>query len=305
MAICALTFRRPDGLRRLLRGLDRQQFCDSAPDVTVIIVDNDPDRSAEAVCNAERSSFRWRLNYVNQPKRGIAPSRNAALRNIDDGADFGCFIDDDEVPEPGWLAELLRVQSEYDADVVSGPVVPHFPDPVEGWIVEGGFLNQQRYATGERTIYAYTNNVMFRWDKVRAAGFTFDERLALIGGEDWHFFKRLRLAGHSLVWADDAVVREWIPSSRANRKWIVQRMFRAGNCSPFVELAIARTWFTRALLAAKGFTWVGIGLLKLPWGLLTGTANRVRAIRELAYGAGMLWGLLGVPYEEYKTIHKV
>ena len=31
------------------------------------------------------------------------------------------FIDDDEVPEPEWLAELLRVQRTCGADAVRGP----------------------------------------------------------------------------------------------------------------------------------------------------------------------------------------
>jgi GT2 family glycosyltransferase len=41
-------------------------------------------------------------------------------------ADSVAFVDDEEVPDPRWLQELLIVQSRYGANVVCGPVLPVF-----------------------------------------------------------------------------------------------------------------------------------------------------------------------------------
>ncbi len=59
---------------------------------------------------------------------------------------------------------------------------------------------------------------------------------AMTGGSDSHFFRRLHRAGFSIVWADAALVSEWIPKSRACFGWLVRRFFRAGNTIGFVTL---------------------------------------------------------------------
>ena len=67
-------------------------------------------------------------------------ARNAALDNRRN-ADYVCFIDDDEVPDPRWLDELIRVQAEYDADVVTGPVLSSVSaQNVPAWIEQRPFL---------------------------------------------------------------------------------------------------------------------------------------------------------------------
>ena len=45
-------------------------------------------------------------------RRGIPQARNAAVAVALERADFVAFIDDDEVPSPLWLAELLRLRAE-------------------------------------------------------------------------------------------------------------------------------------------------------------------------------------------------
>ncbi len=303
ITVCALTFKRPDGLSRLLEGLNGLVFAAESPDVRLVIVDNDPQCSAEAIVDRWRPTLKWPVRYCGEARRGIAFARNAALDAIEPDTDFASFIDDDEVPEPDWLDALWRVQRTHDADVVGGPVVPHFPDAVPDWIVEGGFFNQRRYPTGTRLGHAFTNNVLFRWDIVGELNLRFEERFALMGCEDRHFFQRIRMAGRSVVWADDAVVTEWIPASRANTQWLIQRMYRVGNSTAFVELDLTPGFRTRAILAAKAIVWQKIGVLNVLGGLIGGTARRVRGRQFLAYGTGMFSGLADRPYEEYKKAY--
>jgi len=243
------------------------------------------------------------LRYDVEPQRGIPYARNKAVTCALDTADFIAFIDDDEVPEPQWLDELLRGQRAHDADVVTGPVVPEFSDDVPAWIVKGRYFETQRHPTGRRMDVAYTHNVLTRTEVLRAMVPFFDNRLALTGGEDSHLFRRVHAAGHSIVWADDAVVRESIPDSRACFAWLVKRFYRVGNTRGLVAIDLGSPVLTRLLLVAKAFVWGVIGLLTSISGLVRGRHALVHGIRYIAYGVGMVLSISGIRYEEYRETH--
>ena len=110
VAVCIATYRRPDGLRRLLHALEQLEFRVSAlPSVYVVVVDNDPSVGAGfQVCN-EIHDFRWKLQALREQRKGISFARNTAMhRALELGADAIVFIDDDEVPEPEWLEGYCR-----------------------------------------------------------------------------------------------------------------------------------------------------------------------------------------------------
>ncbi len=236
VALCVITFRRPVGLKRLLEGVSGQTFGELRPELEVVIVDNDQDRTGQAVCDEVQPQLPWPMRYVVEPRRGISAARNKAIACALHTADFIAFIDDDEVPEPTWLSELLLVQQRHNADVVTGPIVPEFSDGVPAWIVKGKFFATPRHPTGVQRDVAYTGNVLVRSEVFRNMDDYFDERLALIGGEDSQLFRRIRRAGSSIVWADDAVAYEYIPKSRACFSWLVARFYRIGNARGLIAL---------------------------------------------------------------------
>jgi len=305
IAICAVTYRRPEGLGRLLEGLNALALPDPAPEIEVVVVDNDADRGAEPVCASVRGRFRWKLRYDVEPRRGIAPARNKALAILSGDTDWVAFIDDDEVPEPCWLGELLRVQRETGADVVAGPSLPVFAQPVAPWIEAGGFFAPWRHPDKSEIPYAFTNNVLFRASILADARFRppFAERFALSGGEDRHFFERVGRAGYRLCWADGARVNEWVHASRANPRWLVHRMFRVGNALAFIEAELDPGWRRRARLLLRACAEVLLGIVILPWAWLRGTAASVRARQRIASSLGMLWGLVGGTSEGYREVH--
>jgi hypothetical protein len=63
---------------------------------------------------------------------------------------------------------------------------------------------------------------------VSASGLRFDERHPLSGGSDSYFFRRVREMGYRMIWADQALVTEWVPKSRATLNWLAMRHFRSG-----------------------------------------------------------------------------
>ena len=132
------TYRRPADLATLLPLLLAQADALTDHHGHVLVVDNDPDGSARAVVERLGDD---RVSYAHEPTPGIAAVRNRILDVATDdlGADLVAMIDDDERPEPGWLAALVRTWEQTGAALVAGRVVPEFGGPLDPWVAAGRF----------------------------------------------------------------------------------------------------------------------------------------------------------------------
>jgi succinoglycan biosynthesis protein ExoM len=305
VSICIATYQRPEGLKRLMDGLDRLVFSKlEHPQIEVIVVDNAPTCSAQAFCEQLQLDFKWSLKYFNEPQRGISYVRNRAVAETSKASDFILFIDDDEVPEPAWLEELLIAQHVYNADVVAGPSLPFFPvADTPQWVIKGKFFEAPRFTTGHLLEYAGTNNVLIRAQILRDIDKVFDDRFAITGGEDTHLFMRLYQAGYKLIWADLAVVYEWIPKTRTNLTWILQRGYRSYSTYGLCEKELAPVIKVLVRRISTGSGRIAIGIISLLPSIFLGKAQVVQALLQIARGAGMLSGLMGKSYNEYQNIH--
>lgn len=282
IAVCVATYLRPAGLARLLQGLERQDLGDDAArSLEIIVVDNDPAGSARELCAEASRKNRWPIVYVHEPRRGIPFARNAGVRcALDRGAALLAFVDDDEVPDESWLQELMLTLTRHTADVVTGPVLPHFEGEVPRWVLSGRFFAGRSLPTGTRLDRAYTNNVLVAAEVFSRVEALFDERL-LVMGEDTDFFLRANAAGCTIVWASKAIVRAWISEQRTRARWLIRRAYRRGIAGG--QLRVGQAKQRRAAL--RGLV---VGGVWLPWSLLGGRAALVRALRLIATGAGYL-----------------
>ncbi|WP_167568779.1 glycosyltransferase family 2 protein [Brevibacillus migulae] len=301
VAICITTYKRPEGLKRLLDALEILTFSKSAPaNIRVVVVDNDPAEGEKAFCQKRSETYRWPLTYVCEHNRGISYARNRAIAAVIDDTDCFAFIDDDEVPEPQWLDELLSVYMNYKADVVTGPVLSVFEGQVPAWVIKGKFFDRPRYATGTDMRFAASGNVLIRTNILRSLPAFFDERLSLTGGEDTHFFMRLVKLGYRIVWADQAVVHEYVPQTRVNLQWIAKRDFRTGNTITFCELDLSPSLAIRIKRIVFGTGKIVQGILQFLCSPVLGKHVYAYGVKHMYRGFGMLAAIVGGKYEEYR-----
>lgn len=304
VAVCVATYLRPKGLQRLLEALASASLSDEAPTVDVVVVDNDPEGSARAICDRARQWLPFDLHYVIEKRRGIPQARNTALGVAVPLADFVVFTDDDVEPAPGWLAELLRVQALYGADVVAGPNPPRFLDEPPTWVLEGHFFDGPQRSTGDLVDTAATHNVLVRREVFQQMAYLFDERFALHGCTDTEFFRRVARDGYRMVWAQDALAYECIPASRMRLRWLIQRAYRIANGMGSSELRQLKG-HTAPWVFVNGLKCLARGAvhLALAVALRRGVAARVHALLGMASGAGWLMGLFGLRYREYARVY--
>ena len=298
VAICCITLRRPEGLQRLLDGINGLSFRKSPePTITVIVVDNDGDAPMRPLVEG-RSEFRWCLRYECEPIQGLSTARNRALDLVPIDAEWIAFIDDDEVPEPGWLDELLYVARTYRAPIVQGPVRPVFMSRPPRWIVRGRFFEHGPYADGAPLGYAATNNSMIAGAVVRRLRLRFDDRFDRTGGEDQRFFRCAINAGYRVVTAESALVWERIPKDRTTLRYLLKRRFRMGNTltmSDRIDGGPGRL----AVRTIKGIGRIGLGMIEAVSLAPRGAAGFAAALCTVAWGVGSLAGLFGVAHREY------
>ncbi|MBO0922200.1 glycosyltransferase family 2 protein [Cellulomonas sp. zg-ZUI222] len=298
------TLHRPVTLDAALRAVRAEAVrcaADRGVDVDLLVVDNDPAGSAGTVARAHGA------RHVTEPVPGLSAVRNRAL---DEAAahDLLVFLDDDEVPEPGWLVALLDTHRATGAAAVAGPVRTLLPPGADDW-VRASYVRPAR-VDGQRMAAAATNNLLLDLAAVRAAGVRFDPALGLTGGEDTQFTSDLVRAGGTIRWCAGARVVESVGPARLDHRWILRRAFRSGVTEAVVALRAAPTLPARGgrgvLLAAGGVARMLVGTgLHVVAHLRRSPGRSARAARMAARGAGHLAGLVGNRQEEYAHRHRL
>ena len=229
VAIGICTYHRPDGLRSALAAIGSQSLSLIADaQVIVVIVDNSPDGSAGNIARERTLSGRFSTYHIHEPRKGLSLARNAAIDAAHGaGATHLAFVDDDEMPEAGWLEALLVRLTAAGSAAVIGPVIPVFEEPPSRWLPVSAYAARRPH-NGGLVDDAYTGNSMLELSPIISLGLEFDPRFNDSGGEDTAFFRALRRSGHTIAWAEDAAVYELVTKERMKKSWLLKRWLSTG-----------------------------------------------------------------------------
>lgn len=199
----------------------------------VIVID-----SAPAHESAEQVAKRWGATYVFEQQAGLSRARNRGAR--ESVSDVIAFLDDDAVPEKGWLEPLLAEFANPAVALVAGRLLPPETDmdllPVYAWIgyvdlgIEKLLIDRSTpdwYALTNFGGVGYGANIAIR-RSVFETWSGFDPRLGvgtlIQGCEEQKVFFELVDRGYQLVYAPGSVVRHAFPRLKQQLHQRAQRL---------------------------------------------------------------------------------
>lgn len=286
ISVCICTFRRPDLLLRSLKALD-EQYTAGEFTYSVIVADNDCDRSAQDTVAAFSQSANIAVRYCVEPEQNIALVRNRAIAEAD--GEFIAFMDDDEVPEEQWLHHLYSACHRFGADGILGPVVPYFDHDPPAWVRKGKFFDRPAHPTSYELKWAEcrTGNVLFRRSILPVSEPPFRAHFGA-AGEDMDFFRRMIDAGFIFMWCAEAKVHELVPPARCSRSFLLKRALLRGSNFP-------KHPANRLKNIAKSIVAVPLYTLALPVLAACGQHLFIKYLIKLADHSARLLAFTGVP----------
>jgi succinoglycan biosynthesis protein ExoM len=295
VSICIATYRRPEGLARLLASLERMKP-PAGLRIEVVVVDNDPDPRAAETSREQVAGAALPTEWLHEPRRNIAHARNAGVARCT--GTWIAFVDDDEVVGEDWLVAYSQAVQRLQCDGCFGPVIPRAQVERRTWLDVDTFYARPRHPTGTRLVRSgtRTSNALLRRSWLGEA--PFDPRFGRSGGSDVELFGRLLARGADLRWCDEALVYEFVPPARHRVGWLMQRAFRGGCVVAWIEQnergtrgSIRRVG--RAGCALAGYSLAALGML------VAGRRAALRPWLRACVQAGRLYAYGGGWYEEY------
>lgn len=264
-SIVITTFRRPAMLSEVLDALRPQLL---GQPVEVIIVDNCPEASAQdVVAQSSHPAIRYEL----EKRSGVVHARNRGV-SVASGA-YVIFLDDDEIPVPGWLSAWLA-QADGQTDASFGQIAPRFlgpcPPDLKAQVVRSFSRELNRPHGGDisdLSAYLGTGNAMFHKERCLSGGEPFDLRFNARGGEDVWLIRGLVRAGRRLLWNHASLVEELVPVDRMTLPSLRLRRYNQGQLRSIVAfgdggvsgLARAMMWMMAGLAQVVIFGGAAVG----------------------------------------------
>lgn len=299
LTLAILTYDRPQGLEATLQSCLAQQNLLSQS-IEIVVIDNHPSRSGEAVVRTVAAGSTWPIRYVTDLTRNMAALRNRGFAEAR-GRRLA-VIDDDETAAPDWTDRLVEALDATGADMAVGPRYAEFEagappayDPKGSQFVRDLHLADHEEvvlteASGKPRYGLGTGNSIFDMERCFPNGeAAMREAFGDAGGEDAELFVRLHREGRRIVWASRAKVVETVSRNRTEIPYRLIRTRRETQhyVSIYVDGA-ADPRLARAELFLKGLIQTAVGGLLTFATLEAFSASRLRWRILMEHGLGKL-----------------
>lgn len=257
--VCAFTRRR---LQATIACIEAVLSQSAPPAAVVVVVDHNEELRAEL----ERACSDRRVRVLSNPReRGLSHARNAGLEHCT--TPLVAFVDDDAIPDPGWLAGLRAALGRDGVVAAGGHARPRWlqePPPWLAdellWTVGCSYAGMVREGPARNPLGC---NMAFRTDVFARVG-GFDPAVGRLGSkplgceETELCLRTMRDRPQAgIVIVEGAEVEHLVTAERCRRRYVLQRCFYEGISKALVRLLAdsaaldtERGHLTRALPAA-------------------------------------------------------
>jgi GT2 family glycosyltransferase len=199
VSIIIVTADRPAEVQRCLTALQPQ--LNATAEVLIVDASHD-DATARLTATFPRG------RYLRSPVRNMCAQRNLGVRAA--GGDIVAFVDDDAIPQPGWLAALLAGYGDSQITSVVG-AVREDGLPVGGGTQRTAFGLQQQIDNWPQlqpteVLNGRGANMSFRKATLEQAGWFDENYRGHCNGEERDVFVRVRRAGGRVLYVPAAAV---------------------------------------------------------------------------------------------------
>jgi succinoglycan biosynthesis protein ExoM len=305
VAVCVCTYKRPKMLEACLASLAQQMLPATILPV-ILVIDNNEHPDAFPVVAAAKKTCPLPLFHIHEPRRGISHARNRALiEALGFDSDWVAFIDDDEVADVDWLANLMSPEwIKYP--VLMGANIYQYPDPAPFWTVH---KKQEDLDEALAWTTASGGNVRFSVELVKA-GLWFNPSFGLAGGEDTEFFSRAYEMGFAIRKTARAITYEKVPPEKLTY-WA--QVYRAYWCaaSDVRRRAVHKGWgkavreksLSIPLNVLAGLVMYTVALCAAPASVKASKKYALRGGKKMAKSAGRLAAFFGHTPQPYLTVY--
>lgn len=241
VVICCYTMDRWPDLTAAVAEVRRQS--DGAAEI-VVCVDHNPEMFRRA-----RAQLSGVTVIENDQQRGLSGARNCAVEHA--SGEIIAFLDDDAVPDPGWLDALTEPFADGQIAAVGGSATPSWPErrptwfPSEfDWVVGCSYLGLPVLRAPVRNVMGC--NMAFR-RHVFESGLRFSPMVGRTGSNtagceetELCIQVRKRWPEAQVVLEPRAAVHHRVPSARCSWSYFARRCYAEGRSKARVSSLVGR-----------------------------------------------------------------
>lgn len=298
---CICTHNRPDYLRDCLDGLAQQTV--GPEGFRILVVDSGSTGAAAGQIRALVARVA-NARLLRVDRLGLSVARNAGFRTCTD--DYIAYLDDDAIPEPGWIAAIQRAAADTMPALLGGAIAPLWEAPLPDWwparlrgvlsITEITGRGEYRRPGVAAALEPVGANMIIRVTALQVAG-GFAESLGrtgknLLSDEEKILAWTMQDGGETILYDSRIRVHHQIQAERLTMPWLLSRLYWQG----LSRVRSGRILGEQAAMRREAIRRVIVFCLFAPVALIPARSHWLLALRwRWAYAQGFLRAYISRP----------